>query len=223
MRYLPLRKSAFTLMELLISITIVSILIAIVAMTASGIRQSSSVAKCASNLRQLAIGYNSYLNDRGGIFPSRFWSRASPDGILDYAGISSQNILEDTIFTCPALQQTRELKSVDLLHRNYGINLYATTEKAAEGFNTRLANVSPSQMMLITEGRVLNPLTDANGNQGQQYQTSTRSTHMVDQGGWNYPHSGHQNVLFMDGRVERINRQTAVKIGSDKLFWNGHK
>ncbi|HKQ50426.1 MAG TPA: type II secretion system protein [Phycisphaerae bacterium] len=61
-------RSAFTLVEVLVVIAIVSLLIAILFPAMSAARRSGRRTQCQSNLRQLATAWNVYLDDSGGLF-----------------------------------------------------------------------------------------------------------------------------------------------------------
>ncbi len=62
------RRAAFTLIELLVVIAIISLLLAILLPTLSRARQISNRTACLSNLRQLAVAWEYYLEDSEGRF-----------------------------------------------------------------------------------------------------------------------------------------------------------
>jgi prepilin-type N-terminal cleavage/methylation domain-containing protein/prepilin-type processing-associated H-X9-DG protein len=71
-------KRAFTLIELLVVMGIIAVLIAILLPVLSSVRRQSTNTKCASNLRQIATAFHSYLNDSKQMM---FWR--APDISLD--------------------------------------------------------------------------------------------------------------------------------------------
>ncbi|MBW8000838.1 MAG: type II secretion system protein [Planctomycetes bacterium] len=64
-----MRKKAFTLIELLVVISIIAMLMAILMPTLARARQQGKNMICLSNLRQMAIAANTYLNDNDGYYP----------------------------------------------------------------------------------------------------------------------------------------------------------
>ena len=66
------RKNAFTLVELLVVISIIGLLIAILLPSLQGARRSAQAIICASNLRQLSTGWTIYAQQsNGAIVPGR--------------------------------------------------------------------------------------------------------------------------------------------------------
>lgn len=57
------RRHGFTLVELLVVIAIIALLVALLLPGLAAARERSRIAKCAANLRQIAVGWNLYLND----------------------------------------------------------------------------------------------------------------------------------------------------------------
>ncbi len=57
------RQHAFTLTELLVTLTVIALLIAILLPALAGARSAAQLTQCLSNLRQLGIAHESYLHD----------------------------------------------------------------------------------------------------------------------------------------------------------------
>jgi prepilin-type N-terminal cleavage/methylation domain-containing protein len=65
----PNKKSAFTLVELLVVIGIIALLISILLPALSKAKESANQVKCLSNIRQIATGFFSYAQDNKGYWP----------------------------------------------------------------------------------------------------------------------------------------------------------
>jgi prepilin-type N-terminal cleavage/methylation domain-containing protein/prepilin-type processing-associated H-X9-DG protein len=63
------KRRCFTMIELLVVMTIISVLIALLLPTLQSIREMARGAKCKSNLRQIALGLQMYVNDHQGYLP----------------------------------------------------------------------------------------------------------------------------------------------------------
>src|SRR5262245_22385460 len=60
------RRGGFTLVELLVVIGVVSVLIAMLLPALRRAREAANEVACASNLRQIGLGYMMYMNDDKG-------------------------------------------------------------------------------------------------------------------------------------------------------------
>ena len=66
------RLSAFTLVELLVVVTIVGVLVALLLPAVQGARETARRLQCSNNLKQLALAFHSYDNVWGGFPAARF-------------------------------------------------------------------------------------------------------------------------------------------------------
>lgn len=75
------QKQAFTLIELLVVIAIIAVLAAILFPVFASAREKARQTSCASNLRQLSLGFLQYVQDYDEAFPTNNrWNPGEPQG-----------------------------------------------------------------------------------------------------------------------------------------------
>lgn len=72
------RAGGFTLVELLVTIAIISMLIALLLPALAAARRQAQLIQCASNLRQIGVAYHSHLADNQDYFPFYRDSQGNP-------------------------------------------------------------------------------------------------------------------------------------------------
>ena len=77
------KKPGFTLIELLVVIAIIAIIAALLFPVFAKVRENARRASCASNLKQIMLGFSLYTQDADDNFPQWKWARNSIGGDTD--------------------------------------------------------------------------------------------------------------------------------------------
>jgi prepilin-type N-terminal cleavage/methylation domain-containing protein/prepilin-type processing-associated H-X9-DG protein len=80
-----MRSKGFTLIELLVVISVMSLLMAILMPALAKARQQGKATVCLSNLRQLAIASQVYINDNNGYYPIAYMYEFTDSMFISYA------------------------------------------------------------------------------------------------------------------------------------------
>ena len=90
-------RSAFTLIELLVVIAIIALLAAILFPGFQRARESARRTSCLSNLKQIGLGFNQYIQDYDGHYPA--WLN---DPNVGWALVLQPYLKSDQLFQCPS-------------------------------------------------------------------------------------------------------------------------
>ncbi|HEX8313062.1 MAG TPA: type II secretion system protein [Chthoniobacteraceae bacterium] len=117
------RRSAFTLVELLVVVSIIGVLAAISVPAYQRITASGRATKCVANLRQLGVALSVYLSENNMTMPELKAGRESIDDEVPVIDNTLNRYVQDpAVFACPADQDGYALKSGTSYFWNSALN-----------------------------------------------------------------------------------------------------
>jgi len=145
------KREGFTLIELLVVIAIIAILAAILFPVFAKARAKAREASCLSNVKQMTLAVNMYIQDYDNYYPLAYVTSASlPGGGISWAGLVNPYVASQTengIWRCPDSSNRRSWGHWAYI--DYGIN-------AQIAWSTNLAKnegdiAEPSRKVLVGE------------------------------------------------------------------------
>jgi len=225
---------AFTLLELLVTIAVISILFAILLPVVGNIRERAMLSQSTTNLRELYLAVMLYSSEHGGRLPAssergannrNFYTILQDEGFIQLKFYGRHK--GDGILFNPLLVAGRKGEIRDSTGASYAVNFWATGGALQEGATRRdsatsgrLVNVAwPSRMALFMDG-VWNgttwPVQIGNWPEGQNMPDFSFPISSI---GTDDPNAETQ-VIFLDGHIEGITRGDFVQ-DLDSYFWKG--
>jgi prepilin-type N-terminal cleavage/methylation domain-containing protein/prepilin-type processing-associated H-X9-DG protein len=242
----PARRSAFSLIELLVVLAVISILLGILLPTMEHVRHQAYIDKCASNLRQIGLGISTYTSENQGNYPRTLYDPSQPltagtgfsaPDPFQPGGVSANDLtapaylllrtqhLPAEIFICPYNDETSYF--IDVADPQKHSNFTNWKMNLAYSF----ANPYPTQSVADAGYRLTNHLhsdfpvaSDLNpGSKPPRADvtaaTLTATSRIIeDANSLNHEQDG-QNVLYADGHVD-FQATPLCGIARDNIFTN---
>lgn len=223
---LATKRRGFTLVELLVTITIVTVLAALVFIISRRAINAAHNAECVASLRNLATAGMSYEAEHG-VYPNHgaqrdgsrsFWFKTL-EVELGFEPGTNAGVIEraDIMPTCKKCLRTHgpgtnpnnsHIRTYSMNHDLIGSTKNSDNEWVFPGLrSTRVVN--PSATAFFMDGSVAGT--------GPYWQYLARIHQWVKPE--NFIHDGKANVVFLDGHVESF-RLEEVPTNPEHPFWN---
>ena len=212
-------RSAFTLVELLVVIGIISVLIAILLPALSAARESAKAVKCVSNLRQLAVAAQMYCNTFHGSYPIAYYDAGTTSYSWDFTtdrGSSGVSILPGLLWLGKADARIQQCPSFE--------GSSNSTADPYTGYNYNTSYIGHGQFEVIAppikQIQVRRPSSCALFGDGQYAAGANKymrspfpapgdinlvGRHAGTQG---FRHRGRTNVVYCDGHAQTVGERS---------------
>lgn len=209
----------FTLIELLIVISIIAVLAALLLPALSRAKQTAISSKCISNLKQIGVGGTLYSQDYNGFIPlieghyggvwySAHWYGSVYPYIYPGKDLSHAKNGRKTILVCDADQEIYSPGSGILISYGGNTNVGGAASPEANYFRfNNFSNISKVLWMMDIEN--------------SYWTNQWRATSPTSDQGASPRHSGRVNVLYLDAHCKG-RRFLDMPNSSDNQSWGVH-
>lgn len=203
------RHNAFTLIEVFIAIGIIALLATMLVGVSGGMREKSSAAKCASNLRQIGVGLILYSGENDLRYPavrktnpSVYWYMAlAPyvDGKLAGKSDFGDSLDIAEVFRCPAAMKDYGAPSEDVVYRTYMASDLMRSRDSG-GVKSWQEGARPMSI----DDKIRSVVCVDGARSGGDFAATSGTTWRGAKSLISYRHNGTANALFFDGHVEAV-------------------
>ena len=216
------RFSGFTLIEILVVISIIAILIGILLPALGSVRNSAQMMACMSNQRQLSAAMLSYVSDNKDYFPQPARDKDYPgseksrtkviwfnavdkyfdvSSKKDYSNSASRNYesyKQDPVWESFSADERDGNRTIKMNEEFGNISTtYDTTPRTWRAIRVHEVH-KPALTVLLFDGRAMDTPSVTTGNTGGSSKFSGYEVYV------GLRHRGGANVIFTDGHVEHV-------------------
>lgn len=194
---------AFTLVELLVVISILSILIAILLPALQSAREAGKLVACLSNQRQGGLAFAMYANDQNDSYPLFATGTTAQPYTWAYFLLQGEYLSSvDYFYSCPSLQtRPSPFMNTAVRYTHYGYNRYGI---GTDGLGPGGTSGPPARVWEIkqpTQTIVMGDTIDSVTRNRGRY---ALAHHFQSTGSWGIVHARHNGsvpLLWADGRA----------------------
>ncbi len=201
------RLTAFSLIELLVVVGIISILAVLGSFAARSAGERSNALRCLNSMRDVGVAMHLYIGENGGRLPGTSHRRAEDGGSLTWTNTLAAYLSDDFIGRCPTSEST--------LTVTYGWNDALEDPISMDGISY-LKCTTPAETFVIAEvtRSMRSDHFHFRDTRGRVTFNTFKSSAHVDL------HEGGANFLFADGHVKNLSTdEVRVRLNAtDTLF-----
>ena len=197
-------RAGFTLVELLVVVTILVVLVTILSSVISGAKERARRASCQSNLKQLSVAMQQYVQDNGGVYP--FHPARWSDAVYPY-------IKNPGIFRCPDYpsqkvtdQLTVTSGSVDYIYNIHRLVVFPPP------YPSKHIHGTTNSLLSMPATIWLNADAPSSGSGGHHFYQEVPKTSCGRSFIGSTLHSGCGNYSYVDGHVKWLTPEEAGEV-----------
>lgn len=222
------RKGGFTLIEILIVISIIAILSAILFPTFARTRETARRASCASNLKFIGIGLMQYVHDYDEVMPDTEDGVDETDPIPTWVDRIQNYTISEEIFECPSAKELKYKTRTVGKYGGYGLNqaYYNYSDAAAKPPTSEFGSGHTITLSDLEVPSATVWAGDTNGSYvigwgDTMPAIDTLAPRTLGDADKNYVaierHAGRVNILWCDGHVKAMSLDTLAKTNGNGI------